>query len=193
VGVQPLDELRLARRPAVPRVRGGGFGVRRRGTGRSGAEALGAERRVDGSTAFGGGREGSGKLVARSHGRDPREACRLVAGHEHGALELLEALVARLHEERRLARPAVEQHQSARHFDAGQVEELVVLPERDVGGILGRALEHGDTVADGGQHLRAPRGEFLRREGVSEERRLPSTRGRGECGRNRHHRQNPSA
>ena len=70
-------------------------------------------------------------------------------------------LVRGLQEERRLARAAVEQHQGARLDDAGQVEELVVLPERLLAGAFGRALKDGDAVADRVDHLRPARRELV--------------------------------
>ena len=144
---------------------------------RAGAEAFRAERRINRAPAFGGSRKGRGKLVARPHRGDTGEARRFVARYEHWTFELLQALVPRRYEEGRAARPAVEQYQGARHLDAGQIEELVVLPERHVQRVLGRALQHGNAIADRGQHLCAAGGEFLRRKDGGEQRRLSSVRG----------------
>ena len=47
----------------------------------------------------------------------------------------------RLQEQRRLLRPSVDDDDRARLDDAGQIEELVVLPERLLAGALGRALQ----------------------------------------------------
>ena len=58
------------------------------------------------------------------------------------------ALVARRQEQHRCLRPAVDQQDRARHLDAGQVVELVVLPELQRVAGLGRPLDDGDAVAD---------------------------------------------
>ena len=77
---------------------------------------------------------------------------------------LLAPLVVRLQEQRRLFRAPVDHRDRARLDDAGEVEELVVLPQRLLAGPLGRALQDRDAVADVRHQLRAPRRELLRRE-----------------------------
>ena len=74
----------------------------------------------------------------------------------------------RLEQERGLFRAPVEDEDGARHLDAGEVEELVVLPEDDLRRHLGRAMHHRDAVADRRQHLRAAGGKLLEREGIGE-------------------------
>src|SRR4029079_4619725 len=62
---------------------------------------------------------------------------------------------------RRLFRSPVDRHNRAGLDDTGQVEELIVLPERLLARPLGRALHDRHTVSDSLHQARAPVCEFL--------------------------------
>ena len=104
--------------------------------------------------------------LARDDRLDPRDPRRLVSGTK---LRPVVALAARRPEvERRALRFPVDEQDGARHLDAGQVEELVVLPEGDLRRHLRAALNHRDRVADLRHHPRAACGELLDRKDVGE-------------------------
>ena len=94
-------------------------------------------------------------------------------GLEQRSLGALHLRVGRNQVERRLlfARPSMTQDR-ARRLDAGQVIELVALPEFLVRRGLGRTLHDDDAVANLLQHLRAPCGKLLFRQRRGKERRL---------------------
>ena len=88
------------------------------------------------------------------------------------ALELAETALARggarCEKERAPARSAVDDEESARLDDPGQVEELIALPQRRLAAPFGGALQDRDAVTDGVDHLRATSNELLRWKGVGE-------------------------
>ena len=137
---------------------------------REGAERLAAVWRVDRTPLARDRVQGGGELVARHDRLDAGEADRFVAGHEDRAFRALHPLVARRQEERGATGAPVDQHDRPRHLDAGQVEDVVVLPEREVGRQLGGALEHRYAVPDRGHHAGPAGGELLGRERGGEER-----------------------
>ena len=86
---------------------------------------------------------------------------------------LLAPFVVRLHEDRGLLRAPVDEEHRARLGDTGQIEELVVLPERLLAWPLGRALQDGDRIADPFDDPGAACREFIgRKDLVAGEHRL---------------------
>ncbi len=166
--LQLLNELLLARRTAVPRVRRCRIGVPGRGLRCRCAKAFGTHQRVDRAAGGGGPGKGVSELFARANLVHAGQLGGLLARHEHAPFRELQPFIPRLQEQRRLAGPAVEQHEGARHFDASQVEELVVLAEPDVGGVFRGSLQDGDAVANRREHPGPTSGELVRRKSVGE-------------------------
>ena len=168
--LDPRDERRFARHPPVPGIGGREPLVAVHRPRREGAERLAAVRRVDRTPVARDRVQGGGELVARHDRLDAGEADRFVAGHEDRAFRALHPLVARRQEQRGATGAPVDQHDRPRHLDAGQVEDVVVLPEGEVGRQFGGALEDRHAVPDRGHHAGPAGGELLGREGGGEER-----------------------
>jgi len=84
-------------------------------------------------------------------------------------------LVTGRQEQGRALRPPVEEQERARHLDAGQVVELVVLAKPHVGRILGRSLQHGEAVSHPRKERGTPGGELRRRRFLRKQRPLGSS------------------
>ncbi len=163
---EQAQEVRFARRPAVPRV-GGDARLVPEDLVAALRLALGrAERRVERRPwrAQHGVERLARQPVYRFDRIDARERDHLglVLGRPHRAATPFQGLVPRREEQRGLARPPVEHEVGVRRLEAGQVVELVRLAE-DPEPIDARcALEDGDPVgADGVQDAGAPLSEFL--------------------------------
>ena len=143
----------------------------RRGiAGRRFAEDLGPEGRVDRASVA---RRSSGQQLSRTRraaatASTPSDRGRVVA-RTTGAGPYIRCSRRSLYGGRNsvvfFVRPSITDDR-ARLDDAGEVEELVVLPQRLLAGPFGRPLQDRDAVADVRHHLRAPRRELLRRKDV---------------------------
>ena len=139
------------------------------------------QERVDRATVADEIGQQPGKFVARKHGVHPECARGVFARMQAGSVHPLVAPFGeRLKEDRRLFRAAVDDGYRPRLDDAGEVEELIALPEGLFTRPLGRALQDRHRVADVGQHFRASRRELFGREdlrsredGLREARDLP--------------------
>ena len=165
------DERRLARQPPVPRIFGRLLGMTHDRVRRRRAQRF---RRGAADTASCPARPNAVSASANASRSSTRSMpVSLIAsspGDEHRSFRSLVPLVARRQIHGRLLRLAVDHQDRARHFDAGEIEELIVLPEFDVGGIFRRALQHGGAVADRLHHAGAARRELLGRKRVGEQR-----------------------
>ena len=153
--------------PGIGRARGGVGLLPIR---RAGAACFAAERHVD--DPAGQRLRGRGELRARQDALDAGQRRRLGARREDRPLGAFRVAIARGDVQRRRLRPAVDHQNGARDFDAGQVEELVALPELLVRRRFRRALHHDDPVADGLHHARPARRELVLLKRVGEQRRL---------------------
>ena len=167
-GPQLLCERGLARWPTVPRVGGRRPRMSRRFPARAAASHLGTEGRKDDTFVLPHLGNSGGKGVALHHRFDSGEAGRHVARTK---LRPVVALAPRRSEiERRALRLSVDDQNRAGHLDAGEIEELVILPERHLGRHLGSALQNRDRIADLFHHAGTPSGKLLGRKDVREVR-----------------------
>jgi hypothetical protein len=119
--------------------------------------------------------------VEAVHRVDARAVLELfrVLGREQLALGGLACLVAVRQVQGRTPLLPVDQQVGVRRLDAGEVVELVRLPEADVTGRARRPLHQREALADRVHHLGTARGELVGREIAREERSLLGT---GACG-----------
>ena len=123
--------------------------------------------------ALEGSRQVLGQQVRPGDGVHSRELHHFlgVLSREHLPLAALPPVVSVGQVEGRLARGAVQQEVGVGDLDAGEVVEVVRLPEPGVPGRRRRPLENRDgALPDGVVHARAARGELLRGKVRREER-----------------------
>ena len=156
---------------AIPGIGRASGGMRRFAIRRAGAAGFAAEGRVDDPAGRAPSRPRRTPRAARTRSMPVRfTAC--VARRQDRPLGALGIRIARRDVQRRRLRAAVDHEDGAGHLDAGQVEELVALPELLVRRRFRRPLHHDDAVADGLHHAGPARGELVFRKRVGEERRL---------------------
>ena len=134
--------------------------------GGSASAHLRTKRGVDGPALLGDARQHAYQRIASDHSIDAGNGGSLGARSKVGPVVALAP--GRLEEEGGLFRAPVEDEDGARHLDAGEVEELVVLPKGDLRRHLGRAMQDGHAIADGREDSRASCGELLERKHVGE-------------------------
>ena len=100
---------------------------------------------------------------------DARHLARFLVGSEQRSFRVLEARVWR-QEQRRGLGAAVDEQDRARHFDAAEIEELLVLLELLVVGPIGGARHDRHAVADPRHQRRPVRRKFRGRIDVGEQR-----------------------
>ena len=164
-----LAKHRLLRLAAVPRIGGRRALVRADAIGRDGANRFFAERQVDVAPLAGDRLERGVEAGAIDDGLDAGDLLRLVTRREQRAFRTIVGRRARRQEQRRALRAPVDQENRARHLDAGEIEELFVLLELLVVGLLGGASDDRHAVANGRHHLRPPRRKLRRRHRVGEQ------------------------
>jgi hypothetical protein len=137
---------------------------------RRAAEDLGAERHERFACRRRRTLQRFAELFPRLHGLEAGDLYGFGAGGEDRTFRTFLAFVARRHEQLGALRLAVHDQDRARHLDARQVIELIVLPELFGVTGFGCPLDDGDAVADLGHQLGAPLGEFFFRQRVGEDR-----------------------
>ena len=154
--------------------------------GRHGANRFFAERQIDVTPLAGDRLERGVEAGAIEDGLDAGDLLRFFARREERAFGTIVGRRPGRQEQRRALRATVDQQDRPRYFDTGQIEELLVLFELLVVGLLGGASDDRHAVADGRHHLRAPGRKLRRRHRVSEQplisrdRRQQNERQKGE-------------
>jgi hypothetical protein len=166
-GFQLLHERGFTRVAPIPPIFSVGVPEPRRIALGLAAEYFGGERRVE--------RPMVGRKTADCH-REISVRPRLVHAKRSGGFQTrrqrrtkhagVPPFVPRLEIHDRLLGASVDDHACPGFGDAGEVEELAVLPEGHLAWRPGRTEHDGHGVADPIHHLRAPRGELLGRENL---------------------------
>ena len=112
-------------------------------------QRLTPERKVDRPSFRGQGLHHDIELDAIHDTFNAGEALRLITGRQQRPFRSIGCRRARREEQCRGLAAAVDQQNRARHFHAGQIEELLALLELGVRGRLGGAGQDGHAVTDG--------------------------------------------